>query len=55
MAFGVPVVLTLLSLGSDAFSWFYSYGWFTGSALGGIIYYGLSVMRVDPSIAKSPV
>lgn len=33
IAFGVPVVLTLLSLGSDAFSWFYSYGWFTGSAL----------------------
>ena len=43
IAFGVPVVLTLLSLGSDAFSWFYSYGWFTGSALGGLIYYGLCV------------
>jgi NCS1 family nucleobase:cation symporter-1 len=34
-AFGVPVVLTVLALGSDAFSWFYDYGWFTGSALGG--------------------
>ena len=48
LAFGVPVVLTLLSLGSDAFSWFYSYGWFTGSALGGLIYYGLCAMRPQP-------
>jgi len=51
----VPVVLTLLSLGSSAFSWFYSYGWFTGSALGGLIYYGLCAMRAQPSVAKSPV
>ena len=42
IAFGVPVVLTLLSLGSSAFSWFYDYGWFTGSLLGAAIYYGLS-------------
>jgi NCS1 family nucleobase:cation symporter-1 len=55
VAFGVPVVLTLLSLGSDAFSWFYSYGWFTGSALGGIIYYGLCVMRAQPSVVKTAV
>ncbi|MFY9960597.1 NCS1 family nucleobase:cation symporter-1 [Pseudomonas sp.] len=55
LAFGVPVVLTLLSLGSDAFSWFYSYGWFTGSALGGIIYYGLCVMRAQPSAVKTAV
>jgi NCS1 family nucleobase:cation symporter-1 len=49
----VPVVLTLLSLGSDVFSWFYSYGWFTGSALGGVIYYGLCAMRPSPVVAKS--
>jgi NCS1 family nucleobase:cation symporter-1 len=49
------VVLTLLSLGSDAFSWFYSYGWFTGSALGGVIYYGLCSLRPNPSVAKSAV
>jgi NCS1 family nucleobase:cation symporter-1 len=49
------VVLTLLSLGSDAFSWFYSYGWFTGSALGGLIYYGLSAMRPSPTAVKSAV
>jgi NCS1 family nucleobase:cation symporter-1 len=55
LAFGVPVVLTLLSLGSDVFSWFYSYGWFTGSALGGLIYYGLCAMRPSPSVAKSAV
>jgi NCS1 family nucleobase:cation symporter-1 len=55
IAFGVPVVLTLLSLGSDAFSWFYSYGWFTGSALGGLIYYGLCSMRPSPSVVKSSV
>ena len=54
VAFGVPVVLTLLSLGSDAFSWFYSYGWFTGSALGGLLYYGLNARRGVRSItAKS--
>ena len=56
VAFGVPVVLTLLSLGSDAFSWFYSYGWFTGSALGGVLYYGLNAKRgIRPVAAKSPV
>ncbi|AVE04545.1 nitrate reductase [Pseudomonas palleroniana] len=54
IAFGVPVVLTLLSLGSDAFSWFYSYGWFTGSALGGVLYYGLNAKRgISPVTAKS--
>nr|WP_315419039.1 NCS1 family nucleobase:cation symporter-1 [uncultured Pseudomonas sp.] len=56
IAFGVPVVLTLLSLGSDAFSWFYSYGWFTGSALGGLLYYGLNAKRgISPVTAKSPL
>lgn len=53
IAFAVPVALTLLSLGSNAFNWFYSYGWFTGSALGGLIYYGLCSMRSNPSVAKS--
>ena len=50
----VPVLLTLLSLGSDAFSWFYSYGWFTGSALGGLLYYGLcSKRKTNPVAAKT--
>lgn len=45
IAFLVPVSLTVLaivSVGDDgnAFhDWFYRYGWFTGSALGGVIYY----------------
>ncbi len=56
IAFGVPVVLTLLSLGSDAFSWFYSYGWFTGSALGGLLYYGLCMKRgASPVAVKTPL
>lgn len=53
IAFGVPVVLTLLALGSNAFSWFYSYGWFTGSALGGLLYYSLNAKRgASPVIVK---
>jgi NCS1 family nucleobase:cation symporter-1 len=39
IAFFVPVGLTVLSLKIDALSWFYTYGWFTGSILGGLIYY----------------
>lgn len=55
IAFGVPVVLTLMSLGSPAFSWFYDYGWFTGSALGGLIYYGLCALRgTDPAAVAKP-
>lgn len=38
-AFLVPVGLTLLSFKFELLSWFYTYGWFTGSILGGIIYY----------------
>ena len=55
-AFAVPVALTLLSLGSSAFSWFYDYGWFTGSFLGGLIYFGLCSLRsAQPVAAKAPV
>jgi NCS1 family nucleobase:cation symporter-1 len=39
IAFLVPVVLTGLALKIDALSWFYTYGWFTGSILGGLIYF----------------
>ncbi|WP_207239094.1 NCS1 family nucleobase:cation symporter-1 [Pseudomonas sp. GW456-L15] len=52
IAFGVPVALTLMSLGSSAFNWFYSYGWFTGSALGGLIYCGLCSWR-SPQVATA--
>jgi NCS1 family nucleobase:cation symporter-1 len=35
----VPVALTLTAITTGALQWFYTYGWFTGSFLGGIIYY----------------
>ena len=35
----IPVGLTVLSFKFEALSWFYTYGWFTGSILGGIIYF----------------
>ncbi|WP_278938525.1 NCS1 family nucleobase:cation symporter-1 [Pseudomonas helleri] len=54
IAFCVPVVLTLMSLGSSAFSWFYDYGWFTGSLLGAAIYYGLCrLSSPQTAVAKS--
>lgn len=42
VAFFVPVSLTVVAIvaGEGLFyDWFYSYGWFSGSALGGVIYY----------------
>ncbi|HLD66754.1 MAG TPA: NCS1 family nucleobase:cation symporter-1 [Pseudomonas sp.] len=42
IAFLVPVGLTLLALSTGWLSWFYDYGWFTGSALGGLLYYACS-------------
>lgn len=35
----IPVALTLVALITHALQWFYTYGWFTGSLLGGLIYY----------------
>jgi NCS1 family nucleobase:cation symporter-1 len=51
IAFGIPVALTLLSMGSDLFSWFYDFGWFTGSLLGGLLYYGLCSLRGASPVA----
>ncbi|MFC0338355.1 nucleobase:cation symporter-1, NCS1 family [Kushneria avicenniae] len=39
IAFGVPVILMLLSLITGKWSWMYDYGWFTGSVLGAVIYH----------------
>lgn len=39
VAFGVPVALTLVALTTGQLGWFYHYGWFTGSLLGGAIYF----------------
>jgi len=48
VAFLVPVVLTIAAIDpfgwfgdSGILSWFYTYGWFTGSILGGLIYYSM--------------
>lgn len=42
IAFLVPVALTLVAMTTGALAWFYDYGWFTGSLLGGVIYWFLS-------------
>ena len=44
-AFLVPVGLTLTAITTGWLGWFYDYGWFTGSLLGGMIYYLLNRKR----------
>src|SRR6185503_10096758 len=39
VALAVPVGLTLVAITTGKLQWFYTYGWFTGSALGAIIYF----------------
>lgn len=39
VAFLTPVALTVGSILTGRLSWFYDYGWFTGSILGGLIYW----------------
>ncbi|MFT6913937.1 MAG: NCS1 family nucleobase:cation symporter-1 [Motiliproteus sp.] len=39
IAFAIPVALTLFAITTGSLSWFYQYGWFTGSLLGGLIYW----------------
>ena len=42
IAFLIPVALTIIAIMIGNASWFYgfyTYGWFTGSILGGLIYY----------------
>lgn len=45
VSLAVPVALTLVAITTGVLSWFYTYGWFTGSALGGMLYYLLSRKR----------
>jgi NCS1 family nucleobase:cation symporter-1 len=45
VAFLVPVGLTLIAITTGWLGWFYDYGWFTGSLLGGLLYYLLSGRR----------
>jgi NCS1 family nucleobase:cation symporter-1 len=37
--------LTLVAITTGWLGWFYDYGWFTGSLLGGMIYYLLGRKR----------
>lgn len=39
VAFLAPVALTVVAILTGRLSWFYDYGWFTGSFLGGLIYW----------------
>jgi NCS1 family nucleobase:cation symporter-1 len=51
LAFFIPVGLTLIAITTGFMSWFYDFGWFTGSILGGLIYYGLSRKEIGKSQA----
>ena len=51
VAFLMPVALTVVAIVTGRLSWFYTYGWFTGSILGGLIYYLMS--RSEPNNAGS--
>jgi NCS1 family nucleobase:cation symporter-1 len=42
VALAIPVALTLIAIVTGAMQWFYTYGWFTGSFLGGFIYFLMS-------------
>jgi NCS1 family nucleobase:cation symporter-1 len=39
LSFFIPVTISIVALTSGYLSWFYQYGWFTGSISGGILYY----------------
>lgn len=39
LSFIIPVAISILALTTGYLSWFYQYGWFTGSISGGILYY----------------
>jgi NCS1 family nucleobase:cation symporter-1 len=45
VAFMIPVGLTLVAITTGWLGWFYDYGWFTGSLLGGMIYYLVGLKR----------
>jgi NCS1 family nucleobase:cation symporter-1 len=42
VSFLIPVALTVIAILTGTLSWFYDYGWFTGSILGGSIYWIMS-------------
>ena len=48
-AFLIPVGLTVIAITTGELSWFYTYGWFTGSILGGLIYYLVARNQIGSS------
>ena len=46
-----PSATTRTAIVTGAMQWFYTYGWFTGSILGGAMYYLLSRRRVHRAAA----
>lgn len=54
IAFLVPVCLTIIAISFDVLTWFYSYGWFTGTFSGAILYYIFSDKAGEPmTLAES--
>ena len=50
LAFLIPVGLTVIAITTGYMSWFYDFGWFTGSLLGGLIYYLLNLKEIGQSV-----
>jgi len=50
LAFLIPVGLTVIAITTGFMSWFYDFGWFTGSLLGGLIYYLLNLKEIGQSV-----
>jgi NCS1 family nucleobase:cation symporter-1 len=55
VALAIPVALTLVAITTGAMQWFYTYGWFTGSILGGLIYYMLSLRSLQKAAVAQSV
>lgn len=55
IAFAIPVTLTLIALTTGFLSWFYQYGWFTGSFLGGLVYFFVASKDKETVNNQQPV
>lgn len=57
IAFAIPVALTIFAITTGSLSWFYSYGWFTGSVMGGVIYWFAAkkdtVLDIENAVSSS--
>lgn len=53
VAFLVPVALTFVALFVEQLGWFYSYGWFTGSLLGAVLYWVMSMFGAHKNTAAA--